>query len=85
MKQFLQQFLSEGGKVSSKRVIFLALFMLISIEVLVELFTNLEVSKNTHDTLMYSFDVVVASIVAAKFVSKSKVKENEDKQIRESE
>lgn len=72
MKKILHEFISSGGKVSSKRCIVLAIFLLVVIEVLVELFTPLAISQNTHDTLMYSFDVVVGSIVLEKFSPKDK-------------
>ena len=69
---FVKEFLSSGGKVSSKRCILLFLAGLIAMEVLIELYTPLSVSQNTHDTLMYSFDVVVGSIVLEKFSPKGK-------------
>lgn len=65
--------LSEGSKISSKRVITFLGALMLFICVMVELFTSKEVSKNTFDSLMYLVGGGMLTVVAEKFSKKNGV------------
>jgi len=81
---FVQQFLSSGGKISSKRVVTAASFLLYAILVATEQFLgptlNFKCNPIVLDGLMYIIISGLGLTASEKF---SKSKGNEDKQVRE--
>ena len=71
---FLLEMLSNGGKVSSKRVVLFLGCLLFLITVLVELFSDLQVSENTQDALVYLIGISTIGVASEKF-TKKEVKE----------
>jgi hypothetical protein len=67
------EMLSNGGRVSSKRVVLFLGCLLFLITVLVELFTPLQVSENTQDALVYLIGISTAGVAAEKFGKKETV------------
>ena len=59
MKNFIENMLSSDGKVSSKRVVTLAAFILIAVGFLVDLFTDLTISDNVYSGIEY---IVIAGL-----------------------
>ena len=59
--------LREGGKISSKRVITFVAALMLFICTMTELFTSLEVSKETFQNLMYLVSGGMLTVVAEKF------------------
>jgi hypothetical protein len=71
---FLIEMLSNGGRISSKRVVLFLGCLLFLIAVLVELFTPLQVSENTQDALVYLIGISTAGVAAEKFGKKEQQK-----------
>jgi hypothetical protein len=67
---FFIEMLSNGGRVSSKRVVLFLSCLLFLIAVLVELFTPLQVSENTQDALVYLIGITTAGVASEKFTKK---------------
>jgi hypothetical protein len=63
----LKEMLSSGSKISSKRVLGLICMILIILCVLIELFTLMEVSSNTFDSLIYLEGGCVLAVASEKF------------------
>jgi len=59
MKNFIENMLSSDGKISSKRVVTLAAFILISIGFIVDLFTDYTISDNVYSGVEY---IVIAGL-----------------------
>lgn len=59
MKNFIENMLSSDGKISSKRVVTIAAFILISIGFLVDLFTDFTISDNVYSGIEY---IVIAGL-----------------------
>ena len=66
-ESFLKNCLSSGSKVSSKRVATFVALMTWVICILVELFTDKEISANTMDTLMYIVGTGIGFTASEKF------------------
>lgn len=80
---FIREMFSSDGKVSSKRVVTAAAFLLYGILVCAEQFLKFATNEVVLDGLMYIIISGLGLTASEKF-SKSKVKENDDKQLRES-
>ena len=66
----LREALSGGSKISMKRVLGAVSTMLITICTFTELFTKLEVSSNTFDSLVYLVGGCVFAIASEQFAKK---------------
>jgi len=71
----LKQMLSSGSKISMKRVLGGVGTLLITICALTELFTELEVSANTFDSLVYLVAGCVFAIASEQFAKPNKDEE----------
>jgi len=67
MKNVLMSIFSAEGKISSKRVITIAAFILMSIGFIGNLYWKLTIDKNIYDSMQWIVQIGMGTIVAEKF------------------
>lgn len=77
MKEFFIKMLSEENKISSKRVVTFASFLLMATGFLVELFTEFSVSETTFNALEYIVIAGLGFTASERFISFKKVTKKE--------
>ena len=67
-----EQMLSEGSKISSKRVVTLIATGLFTLSILVEMFTPLSISKDSSSNLLYLICFGIGAVASERFTKNNK-------------
>lgn len=78
MNNFIKNMISSDGKISSKRVVTLAGFILLSMGFTVDLFTDFEISENVYSGIEYIVIAGLGFTASEGFTGKNKTPKTDD-------